>query len=119
MTRKHPSLRLTAVLLSLLLLLSLFPVTAQAATSGGFEYTVNSDGTATITKYTGSDTNVVVPATIDGHRAQLRIFRHRELYLPLRMGLDGGVRHSRLHQITKHAAEQVCGMLFCVTKTAG
>ena len=59
------------MLLSLLLLLSLFPVTAQAATSGGFEYTVNSDGTATITKYTGSDTNVVVPATIDGHRVSI------------------------------------------------
>ena len=71
MTRNHSSLRLTAVLLSLLLLLSLFPVTAQAAASGGFEYTVNSDGTATITKYTGSDTNVVVPATIDGHRVSI------------------------------------------------
>ena len=67
MTRNHPSLRLTAALLSLLLLLSLFPVAAQAATSGGFEYTVNSDGTASITKYTGSEVHVTVPGTIDGY----------------------------------------------------
>ena len=60
-------LRFTAALLSLVLVLALLPVTATAAGSENFEYTVNNDGTSTITKYTGTETHVTVPGTIDGY----------------------------------------------------
>ena len=67
MKRNKPSLRLTAALLSLLAVLTLLPMTAHAAVSGDFEYLVNKDGTASITKYTGSEVHVTVPGTIDGY----------------------------------------------------
>lgn len=41
-------------------------ITASAATYQNFEYEENSDGGITITKYTGSDTEVVIPSKIDG-----------------------------------------------------
>lgn len=55
------------VALSMLSALVLVPLPASAATSGDFSYTVNDDGTATITKYTGKDTEVTVPGEIDGY----------------------------------------------------
>jgi len=57
----------TAVLLiTLLMLLAAFCVCAE--TSGSFEYTVNEDGTATITAYNDDvSTDVVIPDQIDGH----------------------------------------------------
>ncbi|MDP4178927.1 MAG: leucine-rich repeat protein [Bacillota bacterium] len=36
--------------------------------SGDYNYTVSADSTAEITRYTGSDANVVIPSTIDGHK---------------------------------------------------
>ena len=48
---------------------SCFEITASAAyTSGDYKYTVNDDGeTATITDYTGSDTDITVPTTLDDY----------------------------------------------------
>ena len=37
-------------------------------TSGSFEYIVLSDGTAEITDYTGSDTELTIPSTLDGYK---------------------------------------------------
>ena len=59
-----------SVLLALAMLLAVFaavPMTVSAETSGNFEYTVNSDGTAAITKYTGSAVSLVIPSQLDGH----------------------------------------------------
>src|SRR5690606_33172619 len=42
-----------------------FAGNAFAATSGDYEYTDNGDGTATITSYSGSDTNLVIPDTLN------------------------------------------------------
>ncbi len=55
------------VALSMLSALVLVPLPASAVTSGDYTYTVNDDGTATITGYNGNDADVTVPAEIDGH----------------------------------------------------
>ncbi len=39
----------------------------DAALAGEFEYTVLEDGTAEITKYTGTDSHVAIPITVDSH----------------------------------------------------
>ena len=57
-------------MLSVLLLFGLMPASAQAASSGDFEYTLNTDGTVDITKYSGSGVDVIVPATLDGYRVR-------------------------------------------------
>lgn len=48
---------------ALALVLLLFPIISTAATSGDFEYTVNGNE-ATITGYTGTATDVSIPATV-------------------------------------------------------
>lgn len=40
---------------------------ADTIVSGDYKYILESDGTATITKYTGSEEHVVVPASLDGY----------------------------------------------------
>jgi len=55
------------VALSMLSALVLVPLPSSAVSPEDFTYTVNDDGTATITKYNGSDAEVTVPAEIDGH----------------------------------------------------
>lgn len=62
--KKVLSLILTTALL--LALFAVIPLTAEAKTSGDYEYSENSDGTATITKYSGSASELTVPAEIDG-----------------------------------------------------
>lgn len=59
--------RMLSGLLALCLCLSCFSflLTASAATSGDYSYTIANDE-VTITKYNGSDTTVSVPAQIDG-----------------------------------------------------
>ncbi len=64
--------RTLSFLLTLVLIFSAFPIggfsiTANAATSGDYEYTVLSDGTAEITDYTGSATELTIPSEIDGY----------------------------------------------------
>ncbi len=63
--------RAGAFFLSLCLTLSVWgaltPLSAAAETSGDYGYSVNSDGTATITEYLGSGGEVTIPGTLDGH----------------------------------------------------
>ena len=61
--------RLLSIVLSLCMVLALMPqmVFADTTTDGNFEYSVSEEtDEVTITKYTGSDTNVVIPSQIDG-----------------------------------------------------
>ena len=41
---------------------------AETTADGNFEYEVNEDGGVTITRYKGSDTEVVIPSTINGKK---------------------------------------------------
>ena len=47
--------------------LSLFPVSASALNEGVWQYELNESGEATITGYTGADTDILVPAEVDTH----------------------------------------------------
>lgn len=59
--------RLLSLLLSLTLLLSLCPAAFAAdASAQDFAYTVNPDGTLTLTGYTGSESSLTLPAQLDG-----------------------------------------------------
>ena len=71
--------KLLSTVLSLCMLLSIIPVatTSSSAKSievvesgasiGDFEYILIDGGTAEITCYNGSDTNIIVPSEIDGY----------------------------------------------------
>lgn len=60
--------KFTAVFLSLLLLVSVFSFASSAATGSDFSYTVNADKTTcTLTGYSGSETELAIPETIDGY----------------------------------------------------
>ena len=66
--KKFVSLLLTAVLLATMLTVFAVPASAEEEfTSDDYKYTVNGDGTATITMYTGNGGNVEIPAAFDGH----------------------------------------------------
>lgn len=54
------------IILITLFILILIP-SVKAATSGDYTYKLASDGTAIITKYTGTEKNVIVPSKIDGY----------------------------------------------------
>ena len=57
-------------ILTIAMLFSLFlftGLTAFAATSGDYSYTVLDDGTAEITKYSGSATSLTIPSKLDGY----------------------------------------------------
>lgn len=59
--------KLLSVLLALALLLSLFPtVVAENAATQAYTWTVNEDGTLTLTGYSGSESCLTVPAQLDG-----------------------------------------------------
>jgi len=57
---------LSAALAVFLAVMLLLPAMTLAATSGDFEYSV-SGGKATITKYTGSATELTIPETLGGY----------------------------------------------------
>lgn len=62
--------KLTSIILSVIMIFSIFtivPITAKAITSGDYDYNILDDGTAIITHYNGSDTEVTIPSTIDGY----------------------------------------------------
>lgn len=62
--------KILCLILSLAMLVSIsagVSLTASADTSGDFEYTVLDDGTAEITSYIGTATEVTVPSEIDGY----------------------------------------------------
>lgn len=52
---------------SVCLLFSMVPVLTHAATYKNFQYNITSEGTVTISKYQGSDKDVVVPYYIEGY----------------------------------------------------
>ena len=64
---KTRKIRLLSALLALAMLLALLPTAAFAETSGDYQYSVDSDGKVTITRYIGSGRNVVIPDKIEGH----------------------------------------------------
>lgn len=64
--------RFVSLLVAACMLLTLFPVSAFAEnvatyTSGDYQYTLNTDETATITKYTGTGPNVTIPKQLENH----------------------------------------------------
>ncbi|MCC8072825.1 MAG: fibronectin type III domain-containing protein [Clostridiales bacterium] len=63
--------KIISLFLSLIMLLSItagIDLSAYAATSGDWKYTVQSDGTAKIYEYTGSSSNVSIPTKIAGYK---------------------------------------------------
>ena len=62
--------KIISILLSFVLILSVFSLTVFGAKSGDFTYTVLSetDKTCKITAYSGSSKNVVIPAELDGYK---------------------------------------------------
>lgn len=61
--------KVLSMFLCLLMVVSVIPIiglTASAATSGDFEYSILDDGTVEITKYKGSATLLEIPSEIDG-----------------------------------------------------
>lgn len=68
--------RLVSLLIAACMLLTLFPVSAFAEdvttyTSDNYQYTLNVDGTATITKYTGTDSNITIPEQLENHKVTM------------------------------------------------
>ena len=61
------SFSLFFVLLLLVSFFTLAPISANAETSGDYEYAFVGDGTVKITKYIGSDSEVTIPNVIDGY----------------------------------------------------
>ena len=72
--------KLLSTVLSLCMLLSIIPVATTSSSaksievvelgesSGDYEYKILHNGTAEITKYNGSDTEITIPSEIDGHK---------------------------------------------------
>lgn len=59
-----------SIIISILMVLSIFtavPFTAGAVTSGDYEYKLLEDNTICITRYNGSESDVIVPTEIDGY----------------------------------------------------
>ncbi len=61
--------KIVSILLTLALLLTMLPMAmaADEYTSGYYTYTLDSNGNAAITKYSGKEANLTVPSTLDGH----------------------------------------------------
>ncbi|MGN0172149.1 MAG: leucine-rich repeat protein [Acutalibacteraceae bacterium] len=55
-----------AVMISLIVAFASIPI-VSAETSGDFSYSVLSDSTAQISRYSGTTSNLIIPDTIDGH----------------------------------------------------
>ena len=72
------SKKIVSLLLSVLMIITALPLTAvnsfaedtNTKTSGDYEYTVSEDGTAEITKYTGSATELAIPSEFDGYEVK-------------------------------------------------
>lgn len=68
--------RFVSLLVAACMLLTLFPVSAFAAdvtehTSGDYQYTLNEEGKATITKYTGTESNITIPKQFGNHEVTM------------------------------------------------
>lgn len=72
-SKKQIKKRILAVALSFLMILTAFPLTGSVASSaediayGDFRYRVLEDGTAEITRYNGSATELTIPSKLDGY----------------------------------------------------
>ena len=69
-TRKSYLAKAVSLLLVLVMMISIIPIIeipAYAESSGDFSYTILSDGTAKITEYNGSESDLTIPSTIDGY----------------------------------------------------
>lgn len=66
---KKRFMRVLGIVLSLALLVMSAPIVGVSAqaTEADFTYTVNADGTATITGYTGTAADVTIPASVNGY----------------------------------------------------
>ncbi|MBR1763248.1 MAG: leucine-rich repeat protein [Eubacterium sp.] len=62
-----------AVVLSVLLILASFPISAFALTSGDFEYSLTPEGGALITGYTGESVDVAIPETVITNNNQYEV----------------------------------------------
>lgn len=81
-----------SILLSLVVVLAALPLTAVnsfALTEGAWEYTVT-NGAATITCWTGTDTDVLVPVTLGGYAVK-RIEHHAFVGSPISITIPEGV----------------------------
>ncbi|MBE6803838.1 MAG: hypothetical protein E7528_02925, partial [Ruminococcaceae bacterium] len=60
-----------SVILAIMMVLSVFPITVSAITSGDWTYSVISETnkTAQITGYSGSAIDLKIPSIIDGYRS--------------------------------------------------
>ena len=56
-----------SVFLAVLIVIAILPLTSFAITSGDWDYEVKDDGTATLTAYYGTASNMVIPSEIDGY----------------------------------------------------
>ena len=69
---KTRKMRLLSFVLAVAMMFAVMPVSAFATdagtTSGNYTYKLNSEGEATITKYTGNDSSIVIPKLWDGHK---------------------------------------------------
>ena len=62
--------KLTSVILAAVMMLGILtiaPLTVNAATYGDFEYTIEDNSTCTITNYNGFDSNLSIPSQINGY----------------------------------------------------
>ncbi len=68
--------RFVSLLVAACMLLTLFPVSVFAEnvatyTSGNYQYTLNEDGTATITKYIGTESDITIPEQLGNHKVTM------------------------------------------------
>ncbi len=63
--KKH--FKILSVIITAALVLTLLPATALAAEEGGYVYSVDGSGNATIIAYTGPDADIHIPGTLGGH----------------------------------------------------
>ena len=56
-----------SVILAVLMMIAVLPLTSFAITSGDWDYEVKDDGTASLTAYYGTASNMVIPSEIDGY----------------------------------------------------
>lgn len=59
--------KIVSVILAFVLIISAFPITALALTSGEFEFSLTTEGGALITDYTGTATDIAIPEILESN----------------------------------------------------